>query len=131
MGETFYGFLSREDRCTQLGCGPFEFDRDEDLFVATGHKDASGIFKRADQLLRPFHNSHRKAVVVLDCEWDTSPGQAEIRKVITRQLIDSEWDNQQFVVIAINPELEQWIWQDSPVLEAALHIMAHQVYEPA
>jgi hypothetical protein len=119
MGETFFGFLSREDRCAQLGCGPFEFDRNEDLFVATGQNDP-GIFKRADELLRPFQNTHRKAVVVLDCDWDTSPGQIEIRDAITQQLKASGWDAQRFIVIAIDPELEQWIWQDSPVLESAL-----------
>jgi hypothetical protein len=70
--------------------------------------------------MRPFHNTHHKAVVVLDCEWDGSPGQASIRDTISRQLVESGWEPARFAVIAIDPELEEWIWQDSPVLEKAL-----------
>lgn len=119
MRETFLGFLGREDRDQQLGCGPFEFDPNEDLFFAAGQNDP-GLWTRADELLRPFLISHHKAVVVLDCDWDGSPGQAAILARITRQLTDSGWDADRVVVIAIDPELEEWIWQDSPVLEREL-----------
>ena len=119
MSETFAGFFSRPDRCQQLNCGPFEFVRSEDLFVAAGQNDP-GLYTRADELLRPFQNSHRRAVVALDCDWDGSPGQAAILDAIARQMMESGWDGERFVVIAIEPELEQWIWQDSTVLETAL-----------
>lgn len=119
MGETFAGFLNRPDRAIQLDCGPFVFDRNEDLFVAAGQNDP-GVFKRAEELLSIFQDTHRRAVVVLDCEWDTSPGQTEICVEITRRLVASGWSEQNVAVIAIDPELEQWIWQDSPVLETVL-----------
>ncbi|ROM87185.1 MULTISPECIES: methylation-associated defense system protein MAD4 [Pseudomonas] len=123
MRETFLGFLSREDRNEQLSCGNFSFDPAEDLFFAAGQND-SGLNKRADSLLSAFLHSHKKAVVVLDCDWDGSPGQGAIIQNITTQLHESGWALGDIVVIAIEPELEQWIWQDSPVLADELRIAA-------
>ena len=122
MRETFLGFLGRADRSAQLGCGQFDFDPDEDLFFAAGQNDP-GLWKRADELVRPFHNTHHKVVVVLDCEWDGSPGQASIRDAISHQLLESGWAADRFAVIAIDPELDEWIWQDSPILE---NVLRHQ-----
>lgn len=119
MGETFRGFLGRADRDQQLGCGPFEFDPGEDVFVAAGQNDP-GLWTRANELLRPFLATHHKAVVALDCAWVGSPGQAAIRDRIVQQLLGSGWDADRFVVIAIDPELEEWIWQDSPIVEKEL-----------
>lgn len=123
MRETFLGFLSREDRDRQLGCSSFLFDPAEDLFFAAGQNDC-GLNKRADALLSAFRHSHHKAVVALDCEWDGSPGQAEIIKNILTQLLESGWAADEVIVIAIEPELEQWIWQDSPVLADELRMDA-------
>lgn len=125
MRETFLGFLSREDRAAQLGCGNFDFDPAEDLFFAAGQNDP-GLYTRAGSLLSPFLQSHRKAVVVLDCDWDGSPGQAQILLNITTQLQQSGWALEDVIVIAIEPELEQWIWQDSPVLSDELRMEAPQ-----
>ncbi len=119
MRETFLGFFCRADLRSQLGCGLFEFDPEEDLFFAAGQNDP-GLWKRADGLLKPFQRTHFRAVVALDCAWDGSPGQAGIHDAISRQLVASGWDQARFVVIAIDPELEEWIWQDSPILEKAV-----------
>lgn len=125
MRETFLGFLSRKDRNEQLGCGDFIFDPAEDLFFAAGQNDC-GLNKRADALLSAFLHSHKKVVIVLDCDWDGSPGQGAIIQNITSQLQESGWAPDDIVVIAIDPELEQWIWQDSPVLATELRIEAPQ-----
>jgi hypothetical protein len=125
MRETFLGFLSREDRPAQLDCGNFAFDPAEDLFFAAGQNDP-GLNTRAGSLLSPFLHSHRKAVVVLDCDWDGSPGQAQILLNVTTQLQQSGWAPEDVIVIAIEPELEQWIWQDSPVLSDELRMEAPQ-----
>jgi len=125
MRETFLGFLSREDRDEQLGCGAFTFDPAEDLFFAAGQNDC-GLNKRADALLSAFLHSHQKVVVALDCEWDGSPGQVAIIQNISTQLLGSGWAADDVIVIAIEPELEQWIWQDSPVLADELRMDAPQ-----
>lgn len=119
MRETFLGFLGREDRNAQLQCGDFDFDPNEDLFFAAGQNDP-GLWTRADELLRPFQHTHHKAVVVLDCDWEGSPGQEAILLRISQQMQDSGWEQKRFAVIAIDPELEAWIWQDSPVVDDEL-----------
>lgn len=125
IGETFIGFLSRPDREEMLGCGPFAFDPREDVFVANGQNDP-GIYNRGGELLRPFQHTHHKAVLVLDCDWDASPGQTAIIDNVTRQLTESGWAADAVAVIAIDPELEQWIWQDSPILANELRLNAPQ-----
>jgi hypothetical protein len=125
MYDTFLGFLSRADRVEQLGCAAFAFDPAEDLFFAAGQND-SGLNRRAGDLLRPFQRSHRKAVVALDCDWDGTPGQKVIIQNITQQLHRNGWGDDEVIVIAIDPELEQWIWQDSPVLADALRMSVPQ-----
>lgn len=40
MRDTFLGFLSRADRATQLQCGDFDCDTNEDLFFAAGQNDS-------------------------------------------------------------------------------------------
>ncbi|CAD5370103.1 conserved hypothetical protein [Rubrivivax sp. A210] len=123
MRETFLGFLGREDRAAQLGCGHFAFDAAEDLFFAAGQNDP-GLNTRAGLLLSPFFHSHRKAVVALDCDWVGSPGQARIIQNVSTQLHQGGWAPEDVIVIAIDPELEQWIWQDSPVLAEELRLHA-------
>ena len=119
MRETFLGFLSREDRASQLGCGQFSFNPAEDLFFATGQNDP-GLFTRAAELVQVFRRTHHKVVIVLDCDWDGSPGQAAIISQIEEHLMTSGWARERILVIAIEPELEQWIWQDSPILDDEL-----------
>ncbi len=55
-----------------------------------------------------------------DCAFDGSPGQAAIKSNLSKQLQSVGWSPDDFLVIAIDPELEQWIWQDSVHVEAAL-----------
>lgn len=119
MRETFLGFLGRADRSAQLHCGDFLFDPAEDLFFAAGQNDP-GLWTRAGELLRPFVHSHQKAVVALDCEWEGSPGQQAIIDRVTTLMVEAGWSQDRFVVIAIDPELENWIWQDSPVIDTEL-----------
>ena len=71
-------------------------------------------------MLRPYQSSHQHAIVVLDCEWDGSPGKAAIEAHITEQLVASGWADGAVKVIAIDPELENWLWQDKPQVAQAL-----------
>lgn len=48
------GFLLREAFHLSLGCGAFNFDPREDLFVAAGHTDP-GLYKKASELTRGFN----------------------------------------------------------------------------
>lgn len=119
MEAAFNGFLGREQFHLSLQCGPFEFDSRKDLVVASGDNDP-GLYTRAHELLRPYTTTHAHAVVVLDSEWEGSPGSDAILTHITSQLLSSGWNEDNCKVIVIDPELENWIWQKNPHVARAL-----------
>lgn len=115
MAATFRGYFKRDGWHLSLGCASFDINTDvgADLLVDEGGNDP-GVYTKGHELLRPFQNSHHHALVVLDCEWDGSPGKAAIVEHITARLVASGWTADAVKVIAINPELENWLWQDKP-----------------
>ncbi|MBI2433459.1 MAG: hypothetical protein HYV26_11365 [Candidatus Hydrogenedentes bacterium] len=109
MKRVVSAFLKRE-RCHQtIGCAPFQFDERQDTVVAAGMNDP-GLFKNAHLLLRVFLRSHAHAVVLIDATWDGSPGKEIIQLEIARHLAENGWDPARVSVIAIEPELESWVW---------------------
>jgi len=119
MEETFKGFLLRDKFYLSLGCGKFEFDPVVDITRAKGRADG-GLWRHARILLEGYQQTHQRLVVCLDRDFGGSPGQEKIREDITRQLVAAGWEEKNFVVLVIDPELEQWIWQDSEHVERAL-----------
>jgi len=113
MEATFRGFLSRADVFQELGTGQFEFDPAQDIIRATGGNDP-GVYVRGHLLLDSYKASHRYAVIVLDNQWDGSPGVTQIEKGIANNMLANGWGVDQFVVIVIDPELETWVLQDAP-----------------
>lgn len=118
MTETFKGFLARDQFHRSLGCGFFAFDSTIDIRHAGGVADS--LHTQAGQILRGYQMTHRKLVVVQDCAFDGSPGQDVIKQNLANQLRSVGWQENDFLVLAIEPELEQWIWQDSVHVEMAL-----------
>jgi hypothetical protein len=123
MQHVFQAFLTRDRFHLSLGCGPFLFEPKEDLFVHSGGCDP-GQYERAHQVLAPFTRTHRHAVVALDTDWDGSPGAESIQDHICENLA-AIWTAGRYCVIAIEPELEAWVLQDSPHLSAAFHYNHH------
>lgn len=119
MRAVFEGFLTRSGAYHSLGCGRFDFDTASDIKVAAGDNDP-GLFTRGHELLRPFLTTHQRAVVVLDAEWEGSPGAQRIRQHLTQQLQSTGWPEAAFRIIVIEPELESWIWQQSDHVAKAL-----------
>ena len=121
MAAAFRGFFQREGWHLSLGCAPFEINTQvgADLIVDEGGNDP-GVYTKGHELLRPYQSSHQHAIVVLECEWDGSPGKAAIEAHITEQLVASGWADGAVKVIAIDPELENWLWQDKPQVAQAL-----------
>lgn len=107
------GFFSREHFHYALGCAPFVFDPKQDLIVAHGQNDP-GLFTRANALLQPFARSHRHAVVIVDAAWDGSPGDRLIFPRIQEHIVNAGWPDDSGCAVVIAPELENWVWQDSP-----------------
>lgn len=112
------GYLSRPGIHAALGCGPFSFDARRDLHVAHGQNDP-GLYTRAKEFLQPHAKSHRHAAVVMDEEWDGTPGATEIERRLTDHLTQAGWSLHASCAVVIAPELENWIWQDSP------HVCTH------
>ncbi|MCU7794277.1 methylation-associated defense system protein MAD4 [Aeromonas caviae] len=121
MAATFRGYFKRDRWHLSLGCAPFEINTDvgADLLVDEGGNDP-GVYTKGHELLRPYQNSHLRALVVLDCEWEGSPGKDAIVAHITANLVSSGWTEDAVKVIAIEPELENWLWQDKPQVADAL-----------
>jgi len=127
MAATFRGYFNREQWHLSLDCAPFEIDTSigGDLIVDEGGNDP-GIYTKGHELLRPYQSSHHRALVVLDCEWSGSPGKAGIVADVTARLVESGWAVSAVKVIAIEPELENWLWQDNPHVAAALRYKGQQ-----
>lgn len=119
MEAVFRGFLSREQSHKSLGTRAFDFDPDIDIVVDAGGADP-GVFSRGHELLRPYSRSHRFAVVALDCAWAGSPGASAIVDGISSRMAGAGWSDDRFVVIAIDPEVEVWMWQDNVHVASAL-----------
>lgn len=121
MAAAFRGYFGRNQWHQSIGCALFDFNPDigGDLIVDEGGNDP-GVYTKGHELLRPFQETHKRAVVVLDCEWGGSPGKTHIVQHITANLESSGWAKNAVRVIAIDPELENWFWQDNPHVAAAL-----------
>lgn len=115
----FRGFLERAAFHESLGCGEFAFDAAQDLLVAVGANDP-GLYARADSYVRLPLATHRRLVVVLDAEWRGSPGKTVIEQDITAACVRSGWNESAVCVAAIDPEIENWVWQDNPIVEEVL-----------
>jgi hypothetical protein len=116
MEAMFRGFLGRDKCHLSLRCKAFSFDPRHDLI--RGISDPN-TYRQAHVLLRPFHRTHKHAVVVLDNDWNGSPGVERIREDVSHLLRINGWEAPRFEVIVINPELESWLWQESPIVDAA------------
>ncbi len=96
------------ERRSALRLRPITFD----LFV---HPESDpGVFRQAHAFLRGFKKSYRYALVMLDVRFPGSPGsRSEIESKLQSRLDQSNWSGCS-AVIAIDPELEAWVWSDSP-----------------
>jgi hypothetical protein len=120
MKQVVLGFLKRHDcfRAHNLGTAPFLFDENEDLFSSPTMDP--GTFRTGEEFLRLFQVSHRYAILMLDAEWNGSPGAALIRDDLASRIALTGWSRDRFRVIVIEPELESWIWQRNQRVANAL-----------
>lgn len=124
MAHLIKGLLTRDQFHRSLQCGPFSFDPTNDLVVAD-EKDP-GIYTRAHETLRSYESDWRHAMILLDEEWEGSPGSVAIKQKIEKNLIRTGWQRVRFEVIVIEPELENWVWIDSPHVSNAFGFRSFQ-----
>ncbi|BBO89387.1 methylation-associated defense system protein MAD4 [Desulfosarcina ovata] len=80
-----------------------------------------GCLLHADAFLRPFARRFAHAIVMFDregCGQEEKP-RDELEKQVTTILSQSGWA-ERAAVIVIDPELENWVFSDSPEVDAAL-----------
>jgi hypothetical protein len=112
LEESLRGLLARPKalRVRELSC---------QIYVHAEHDP--GCLLRSQDFLRPFVHQYQHALVVLDrvgSGLDGRPGQ-ELEEKIERQLQLSGWEGRAAAIV-IDPELESWVWSESPHVASAL-----------
>ncbi len=109
--QSMKGLLTRTD---SLKIAPVDFE-------VTRHVNRdNGCRSAAPAHLRPYLNTHRYALVVFDRHGCGSPGsRLEIQRDVEVDLKRNGW-NERSKAIVIDPEIEAWIWSDSPAVARAL-----------
>jgi len=74
-----------------------------------------GVLGSSHEFLRGFLQSHRHAIVVFDREGcgEESKNRKDLEATVEDSLRVSGWMNRAAAVV-IEPELENWVWSDSP-----------------
>lgn len=111
--ETLDGLLS--SRQQSLGIASIRYE-----ILVHPRRDA-GCFHEAPAVLQSFLRRARRALVLFDFEGSGLEDRAadEIAVDLLRRLSAAGWEERAGVVI-IDPELEIWLWADSPRVEAEL-----------
>lgn len=85
------------------------------------HNRDSGCFKNGFQLMRDYASTHKHGLLIFDrhgCgKENRSREQLEVD--VCKTLSINGWGNRAEVII-IDPELENWIWSDSPEVDRCL-----------
>ena len=81
-----------------------------------------GCRGNAEMFLEGFINTHRYALVVFDhhgCGWGDRIAAVDVESNVEGRLEQAGW-TQRCAAIVIEPELEAWVWSDSPHVAATL-----------
>lgn len=130
MAEAVGGLLERDQIHQAIGCAPIRFDARRDIKVAAGQNDP-GLYVRANELLRPLAAEYRHAVVIVDEEWEGSPGEEEIARRLGEHLVDAGWSEETSLPLVVRPEADVWLWSDSPHSATALGWPSWEELRPA
>ena len=80
----------------------------------------SGCRAEAVNYLRPFLNTHHHALVIFDRDGcGSSRSRTEIQQEVESDLDRNGWEGRSKVIV-IDPELEIWVWSDSPLVSEVL-----------
>ena len=124
MGNVVDGFLSKGHFEGRLGCKQFKFDFDKDVLEAPrlGMGADGGVYKHCHSMLQEngYMETHDRLVVICDQQFGSENPAVEVRTNILETLRKNGWGNDRADVVVIDPELEVWIWQDSPHVQLAI-----------
>lgn len=111
---TLQGLFSRNQ-----SLGILDVSDNYDIFVHP-QRDP-GCYNQCVDFLRSFKGVYNYGLVVFDHEGSGQENKSreEIESELEKKLIDSGWRDR-VAVIVLEPELESWIWSDSPHVERIL-----------
>ncbi|MEQ4702633.1 MULTISPECIES: methylation-associated defense system protein MAD4 [Providencia] len=112
MQATVEGFFENPAFDTRLQCARFEFDTKQDL-IKHPRKDP-GIYQDGHNLLKSYVETHKFAVVMVDFAFNDNlqtMDYQQFRETIRTNMYTAGWQDDRFIVMAINPELEVLMWQ--------------------
>ena len=113
------GFFERDGWYHRVGCARFDFEAKSDIVVASGQNDP-GIYSAGDVLLRPFAKKYAHVVVMVDEQWEGSPGAQAIRERVDQHIKEAGWPQDAGLSLVLVPEVDVWLWSDSPHTPMAL-----------
>jgi len=76
-----------------------------------------GVFWEGAQFLRPLARQYRRGLLLLDAAWEGAP--PDIQQRLDRMLADASLQNWGRAIVIV-PELEAWVWSDSPHVDATI-----------
>ena len=76
----------------------------------------SGCYRKAVDLLRPPQRTHRHALLLFDRHGSGAEkkSRTQIEEEIEDKLWQNGWSDEAARAIVLDPELESWVWADSP-----------------
>ncbi len=110
--ETLKGLLSRPER---LGIREVSFE------VVPHARHDPGCFLQAPGFLRSYHGRYRYALVLFDREGSgrEERSREDLEQDLEQRLASAGWGDRAAAVV-VDPELEIWIWSDSPHVDEVL-----------
>jgi hypothetical protein len=118
--ETLDALLSK--RRNSLGIGEVRYK------ILVHPRRDPGCYGEAPDVLQPFTNQARRALVLFDHEGSGQEQRSaeEVARDLEERLSRSGWEDRAAVLI-LRPELETWVWSDSPEID---RIVGWQGQEP-
>lgn len=97
-----------------LGCGPFSIRS----FVHVGRDP--GCYRRAPEFLAGLVSQYQYAAVIFDREGSgATKSRTDIEAEVEERLSASGWTDRACCIV-VDPEIENWVWTDSPHVAACL-----------
>lgn len=119
MAEAIAGVFDRPAWDRVIGCRRFDFDSQRDIRVAAGRNDC-GLYSEGCELVRPFFGEYRRVVMIVDEAWDGSPGAETIEAKLRDHLVRAGWSVEDSLPLVVCPEVDIWLWSESPHSATAL-----------
>lgn len=90
----------------------------------------AGVFKNGPKFLNLVSREFSRAIIILDAQFgrDPQPSASELKADLAHRIDTGPWE-QKPLVLVIQPELEAWVWSNSPRVGEILGMRLAQIRE--